>query len=137
VTSGERGSTTLWMIGLVLVVFLMGGIGLDLWRGLAAHRRVAAVVDAAAVAAGSGIDEAAWRSGGVLRLSDQAVRERVAAVVAAQSPAGIVVDVAVAGNGSSATVSGVTTVELTLLRLVSSEPLRVEAAASAEPVLSP
>ena len=136
-TSGERGSTTLWMVGLVLVVFLVGGIGLDLWRGLAAHRRVAAVVDAAAVAAGSGIDEAAWRNGGVLQLSDRAVRERVAAVVAAQSPAGMVVDVAVAGDGSSATVSGVSTVELTLLRLVSSEPLRVEATASAEPVLSP
>jgi hypothetical protein len=127
----------LWMIGLVLVVFLVGGIGLDLWRGLAAHRRVAAVVDAAAVAAGSGIDEAAWRSGGVLRLSERAVRDRVAAVVAAQSPAGMVVDVAVAGDGSSATVAGLTTVELTLLKLVSSEPLEVGATASATPVLSP
>lgn len=137
-TDGERGSITLWMLGLVLVILLVGGIGVDLWRGLAAHRRVAAVVDAAAVAAGSGIDEELWRRAGELALDPDAVEARVAAAVAAQPDSSeVAVTVEVAPDGAGATVTGAAFVDLTLLRLVSTEVVRAEAVAVASPVLSP
>lgn len=133
----ERGSITLWMVGMVMIVFLVGGIAIDLWRGLAAHRRVAAVVDSAAIAAGSGIDELAWRTEGILRLDPAHVADRVAVSADAQSGSGIAVSVVTEADGSAATVTGSTTVELTLLRLVVAEGFEVSAAATASPVLSP
>lgn len=132
----ERGSITLWMVGMVMIVFLVGGIAIDLWRGLAAHRQVASIVDAAAIAAGSGIDEAAWRATGDLVLDPTAVEERVAQSVASQ-PGTVTVSVVTAGDGSAATVSGATVVELTLLRLVTPEGIEVSATATASPALSP
>lgn len=133
----ERGSITMWMLGLVFVVFLIGGIGVDLWRGLAAHRRVTAVVDAAAVAAGSAIDEQAWRASGQMRLDVEAVDAAVAGVLVAQGVDDVEVVVDVAADGSMATVSGSTAFELTLLRIVSVEPLRAEATATGAPALAP
>ena len=73
----ERGSITLWMLGMVMVVFTVGGLAIDLWRGLAAHRQVAGIVDSAAVAVGSAIDEDAWRAQGILVLDPDRVRRRV------------------------------------------------------------
>lgn len=136
--SGERGSVTLWMVGLVMVVLAVGGIAVDLWRGLAAHRHVAAVVDAAAIAAGSGIDERAWREDGRLVLEPARVAQAVAASVAVQSPTPAVdVSVDTAGDGSQATVTGATTVDLTLLGLFVDGDLEVSARATASPSLSP
>lgn len=126
----------MWMIGLVMIVFLFGGIAIDLWRGLAAHRQVAAAVDAAAVAAGSGIDETVWRTEGVVILDPGQVEERVEAAVAAQG-GGITVSVLTAEDGGEAVVTGYKTVELTLLRLLSDEGLDVSARAIAIPRLSP
>ena len=133
----ERGSITLWMVGMVMVVFVVGGIAIDLWRGLAAHRQVAAIVDSAAVAAGSGIDEIAWRDQGLLRLDPGHVDERVAASVSAQDTELIVVAVVTAADGSSATVTGSTTVDLTLLAIVVDGAFEVSASATASPFLSP
>ncbi|HEX2154838.1 MAG TPA: pilus assembly protein TadG-related protein [Acidimicrobiia bacterium] len=134
----DEGSITLWMVGLVMVVFAVGGISIDLWRGLAAHRHVASVADAAAVAAGSGIDETTWRLEGRLILEPAHVAERVAAAVAAQSGEGIVdYRVTTVPDGSRATVTASTQVELTLLALLADGPIEVSAHASASPTLSP
>lgn len=133
----ERGSISLWMVGMVMVVFLVGGIAIDLWRGLAAHRQVASIVDAAAVAAGSGIDELAWRTTGDLRLDPAHVEQRVSVAVAAQAAPKVAVSVVTAGDGLSATVSGWTTVDLTLLGLIATDALEVSATATAAPAVSP
>lgn len=136
--SEERGSITLWMVGMMLVVLVVGGIAVDLWRALAVHRLVAAVVDSAAVAAGSGIDEDLWRSAGNLALDPGLVGEKVARVVSAQDEAdSIRILVATAGDGSSATVTGTARVELTLLKLVAPGGIEVSATATAAPQLSP
>lgn len=132
----EKGSITLWMVGLVMVVFAIGGIAIDLWRGLAAHRQVAAVVDSAAIAAGSGVDEERWRATGELSLDPMRVDERVAAV-AADADFAVTLSVVVAADGSSATVEGATAVDLTLLGILTDGPLEVTARASALPVVSP
>lgn len=134
----EQGSITLWMVGLVMIVLAVGGIAVDLWRGLAAHRQVAAAVDAAVIAAASGIDEDSWRIGGVLVLDPARVEERVAQVIAAQEmETPLTWSVATAGDGSEATVVASTTVELTLLRLLADGAIELSAQATAEPVVSP
>ncbi len=136
--SEERGSITLWMMGMMLVVLVVGGIAVDLWRALAVHRLVAAVVDSAAVAAGSGIDEGLWRSAGSLALDPGQVEERVARAVSAQDEAdSIRILVLTADDGSSATVTGTARVELTLLKLVAPGGIDVSATATAGPQLSP
>jgi hypothetical protein len=136
--SEERGSITLWMVGMMLVVLVVGGIAVDLWRALAMHRLVAAVVDSAAVAAGSGIDETLWRSAGSLALDPARVDERVALAVSAQDEADrIRIWVVTAGDGSAATVTGTAGVELTLLKLVAPGGIEVSAIATAVPQLSP
>lgn len=136
--SGERGSITLWMVGLVMVVLAVGGIAVDLWRGLAAHRQLATAVDAAAIAAASGIDENSWRLDGELVLDPGRVEERVAQVMLAQEAAiPMAWEVSTAADGSEATVVASTTVELTLLRLLTEGTLDLTAEATAEPVVSP
>lgn len=133
----ERGSITLWMVGLVLVVFAVGGIALDLWRGLAAHRFVASTVDAAAVAAGSAIDEDRWRLDGTLALDPVLVQESVALAVEAQT-SGLTLELSVvtAPDGSEASIEAGTTVDLTLLGILVDGDLDVSARATAEPTLS-
>lgn len=135
--SGERGSITLWMVGMVMVVLAVGGIAIDLWRGVAAHRHVASVVDSAAVAAGSGIDEERWRLDGILRLDPDRVRGRVASTAAAQEGVPVVLEVTTTADGSEATVTGRASVELTLLGLLTEGAIEVSARASVSPVLSP
>lgn len=136
--SEDRGSVTLWMVGMMLVILVVGGVSVDLWRALTMHRLVAAVVDSAAVAAGSGIDESRWRATGRLVLDPGRVEERVARTVAAQDEAGSIrVWVVTAGDGSAATVAGTAEVGLTLLKLVAPGGIRVSATATAVPKLSP
>lgn len=134
----ERGSVTLWMVGLVMVVLAVGGVALDLWRGLAAYRQLTSIVDAAAVAAGSGIDEETWRFEGRLELDPARVEERVRGSVAAQDHGlDLVVTVSTAGDGSTAEVRGSTTVGLTLLAILVDGDLDLSATASAVPTLVP
>ena len=134
----ERGSVTLWMVGMMLVVLVVGGISIDLWRALSAHRAVAAVVDSAAVAAGSGIDELIWRNEGQLVLDSARVEDRVFGSIGSQEgTAFVAVAVATAPDGSEATVTGSTAVKLTLLGLVVGESIDISATATAQPALSP
>lgn len=136
--SSERGSVTVWLLALAMVVLAVGGIAVDLWRGLAAYRQLTAIVDAGAVAAGSGIDEEAWRFQGILRLDPARVEERVAAAVAAQRHRlDLAVTVTTATDGSSAEVTGSTSVRLTLLGLLVADDLDLAATAAAVPTLVP
>ena len=58
---GERGSVTIWMLALSMVLMVLGGLSIDLWRVLAERRLLAATADAAAVAAVSAIDLTFYR----------------------------------------------------------------------------
>src|SRR5690606_5356333 len=82
--NGERGSVTLWMVGLVMVVLVVGGIAIDLWRGLIAYQHLSSLVDSVAVAAGSGIDESVWRLEGRLVLDPERVQSRVSEAITAR-----------------------------------------------------
>ena len=135
----ERGSVTLWMLGLSLLLLLFGGLSLDFWRGLALQRELAAVADSAAVAAASGIDEALYRETGEVLLD--AGRARVLALASIDFQDAPVLDarVTLSPDRSRVTVVVVGEVELGLLGVFvdDSEPLSVRATASARPRVVP
>lgn len=114
----ESGTALTWLLGLLVMVLALGGLSVDLWRAFSDRRLVAGVVDAAAIAGASGVDEDHLRATGEARLDPMLARQRSAAVLAAhgdavQSPA-----ITVASDGSSITVSGTREVRLTLAKLV-------------------
>lgn len=57
----ERGFFTIWILGLCVMLFAMGGISLDLWRGFTDRRELAAITDAAAIAGASQLDLNAFK----------------------------------------------------------------------------
>ncbi len=63
----ERGTVTLWVLGLCICVLFLAGLSLDLWRAVAVRRELSAMADAAATAGANGLDEPALRAG-TLRL---------------------------------------------------------------------
>ncbi len=133
----DRGSATLWVLGLTLMVFALGGLSVDLWRGVAARRTVAGIADAAAVAAANGIDEAAWRQGDLVL--DEARARGLARRVIAAEPGAAALAWRLTVAGDTATVTVRRDLPLTLLRLFDpgGEPLRVEVSATARAIRAP
>jgi uncharacterized membrane protein len=133
----ERGSVTIWMLGLSLLLLLFGGLALDFWRGLATQRELAAVADSAAIAAGSGIDEEHYRATGEVVLDEDRARDLALASVGFQDLRGVDVRVVVVPVEVTVTVVG--EVELGLLGVFvdDSEPFTVRAVATAVPLLIP
>ncbi|MEZ5230254.1 MAG: pilus assembly protein TadG-related protein [Acidimicrobiales bacterium] len=64
----ECGQVTLFGVGVVMMLLVVGGVSLDLWRVVAQHRALSEVADAAAAAGSNGIDIAHYRSSGDLAL---------------------------------------------------------------------
>ena len=73
----ERGTITLWVLGLSISLMFLGGLSLDLWRAVAERRQLSSMADTAATAAANGVDVDALRAG-ALRLDP--VRARAIAV---------------------------------------------------------
>ena len=136
-SEGDRGSVTIWVLGLAMLLLVFGGLALDYWRALALQRELAAVADSAAVAAASGIDEAFYRETGSVILEPGRSRDLAEAAVDWQGVEVLTLDVAVAPGSVTVTLTG--EVELGLLGVFvdQSEPLTVRASATAAPVLVP
>lgn len=64
----DAGSVTIWMLGLAFALLTLGVLSVDLWMLIGERRELASVADAAALAAASAVDEAAWRAGDGLQL---------------------------------------------------------------------
>jgi Flp pilus assembly protein TadG len=135
----ERGSMTIWMLGLSVLLLLFGGLALDFWRALAQQRELAAVADSAAVAAASGIDEERYRATGELVLDASRARTLGEESMAAQDLDPMSFVVATDQAGLSVTVVVVDAVELGLLGILvdQTQPLTVRAEATASPRLLP
>ncbi len=137
--NSDRGSVTMWMLGLSLLLLLFGGLAIDLWRGLAVQRELAAIADSAAVAAASGIDEEHYRVTGELVLDGSRAMALGVASVDSQGVDLTSVQVVTAADALSVTVSVVDELELGLLGVFvdQSEPLVIKATATAQPALVP
>jgi hypothetical protein len=131
----ERGSVTLWVLGLVLVVMALGAVSVDLWRVLGERSALVALADSAAIAATSAIDEQALRAGEGVVLDPAGARGRASRVLAVDPPDATRVDVA----RDEVTVVVERVVPLTMLRLVVPEgrPITVRATAVAVPEIRP
>jgi Flp pilus assembly protein TadG len=52
----EKGTFTVWALGLCLILFLLGGISIDVWRAYEARSTLSEITDSAARAGASEID---------------------------------------------------------------------------------
>ena len=133
----ERGSVTIWVLGLSVLLLLFGGLAIDYWRALALQRELLAVADSAAIAAASGIDEEHYRSTGDVAL-DEARASRLAVEAVGWQPVDVIsIDVDV--DPTLVTVTLESVVELGLLGVFIDDftPFTVRAVSAALPVLVP
>lgn len=137
----ERGSITLWVLGLSMMMVFVGGIGLDLWRAFSERRALAGVVDAAAVAGSNGIDAGYFRETSQLRLDPPRAQQLAADNLAAQSDTRALVAADAVATTDDVTVTATGRVDFTLLRIfmVDEEPFTVTVTvrATADPKRSP
>ena len=129
---GEGGLAALWFLGLMVGFLAFAGVALDLWRVFSERAGVAAAVDAAAHAGAAEIDEASFREGRVA-LDPARAEDAAWANLSAQSDAIRFSASEVIATPEHVTVRAEEQVQLTLLRLVTSQPIRVEVTAVAEP----
>jgi len=134
----ERGTVTLWLLGLCVVLLFLGGLTLDLWRAFSERRALAGVVDAAAAAGASGIDVAAFRATGHVALDPAAAEALAADNLAAHNDLPSLTAVTLSASPAAITVEATGAVDLTLTKLLLDPvPLTIRVTATAEPAASP
>jgi Flp pilus assembly protein TadG len=133
----ERGTITLWLLGLCLMLFALGGISVDLWRSFSARRALASGADAAALAGASAIDEERYRASGALTLVPATAEHRARASLDRQldQPDRRGADVRATGDSVTVVVRG--TMDFSLLGLFGRGAFDIEVAATATPRRSP
>ena len=129
----ERGTITLWILGLCLMLFLLGGISLDLWRSFSERRALAATADAAALAGASAIDEGRYRQSGDVVLVPAEAEARARASIVEQLDKDALRDVEVHATADAVTVVARGQVGLTLLNLLHTADIDVVVTATATP----
>jgi Flp pilus assembly protein TadG len=134
----ESGTITLWMLGLCLMLFLLGGISLDLWRAFSERRALAATADAAAVAGASALDEGAYRSTGVVRLVPADAQRRAQASLADQLDRRALRESRVEATEDTVMVTVGGSVDFSLLQIVApGDEFAITVRATARPQASP
>ena len=130
----ERGTVTLWMVGLALCLLVLGGLAVDLARAVAARQALASAADAAALAGAGGLDVDRYRRDGTLTLAPALVAARAERAFALETNRPADAAVAVSTDGDAVRVLATATVGLTLLRLVrGAVPFSVRVTAVARP----
>ena len=134
----ERGTITLWILGLCLMLFLLGGISLDLWRAFSDRRSLASAADAAAVAGGTALDVDAYRHDGVVQLLPALAKARAEASLRDQLDTSALTDVGVIADTQTVTVTVHGTTHFSLLQLLpGAHDFSITVHASARPQASP
>jgi len=126
-----------WVLGLTIMMLAIAGVGIDLWRAVATQRTVSTVVDSAAVAGSSGIDEAAYRSSGGETIVLDVARARALAEnnLASQPNAANLVDVVIDVTPARISVRAGRQVDFTVVRVlrVGQDPAVLHATSTADP----
>lgn len=128
----ERGSVTVWMLGLSFALLTLGVLSVDLWMLIGERRELASVADAAALAAASAIDEERWRAGEGLALVPAVAESRAMEILASSGVDG---DVALDPDGVTVRVFVRRTVETALLGLAGRSHVTVGASSQATTIL--
>ena len=111
----EAGTITLWMLGISLLLFALGGMSLDLWRAFSERRSLAATADAAALAGASAIDEDRYRTSGAVELIPSLAESRAREHISRQLDRRALRRVSVHADAEAVTVVGHGEVGFTLL----------------------
>ena len=134
----ERGSITLWTLGLTVMVLFLGGISLDLWRAFEVREDLAAMADSAANAGASQVDAANYRDTGTLVLDAAAAAGAASANLDAQQDSAKITNRTLAASGPVLTVTLEGEVSFTLLQIfIGGGSVDIRATGSAEAVPSP
>lgn len=129
---------TIWMLGLCLMLLLLGGISLDLWRAFSERRALASAADAAAVAGASALDEAVYRRAGAVELAPTEAVRRATASLAGQLDRRALRDSRVRVEGELVVVEVRGSVDFSLLQLLTpGGEFEVTVRAAARPHASP
>jgi Flp pilus assembly protein TadG len=132
-TRGSQGTVTLWVLGICLMLFALGGISLDLWRAFSDRRSLAAAADAAALAGASAVDEAQYRASGAVTLDPALAEARARAHIARQLDRDTLRAVSVHADDEAVTVVVHGQVGFTLLGLLQPGAFDVRVTATATP----
>ena len=129
----DRGSVTVWTLGMVLVVMFLGAISFDLWSGFSSRRNLAAAADQAAQAGANGLDETLFRSTGERRLDPNRAEALADQSLAAQGLDGLT-SVVVDADTDRIIVELTADVDVGLLRIFGGgDPLVVHVRAVGQP----
>ncbi len=129
----DRGSVTVWTLGMVLVVMFLGAISFDLWSGFSSRRNLAAAADQAAQAGANGLDETLFRSTGERRLDPNRAEALADQSLAAQGLDGLT-SVVVDADADRVVVELTADVDVGLLRIFGGgDPLVVHVRAVGQP----
>ncbi len=133
----QRGSVTIWGIGLTLIIAAFAGVVLDTWRVFAERQDISGMADSAAIAGATAIDIAYLNETGEIRLEEDAAADRAAEYLANQDGWSdeILPDIDVSTDGTIITVVLEKDVDFTLLGplLPGEAPLRITVTAYASP----
>jgi Flp pilus assembly protein TadG len=139
----QRGSITIWILGLAVALLFMGGLSLDLWHAFAQRLALSNAADAASIAGASGIDLDAFRRDGTVVIDPQEAAERARTSIRDQVDASrltgsqIAVRLPADGGGptGSVTVTLQTQVSFTLLKVLTlgQDRFNVQVTATASP----
>jgi Flp pilus assembly protein TadG len=100
-----------------MMLLLLGGISLDLWRAFSERRSLTSAADAAAVAGATALDTDAYRRTGVVQLAPAEAERRAIASLRDQLDKRALRDAHVTADTNTVTVEVHGEVEFTLLRL--------------------
>ena len=115
--SAERGSVTLFVLGLCVLVLFVGGLALDLWRAFSERLALASAADAAAVAGAGALDAEHFRRTGETRLDPALAERRALDAIASQADRRSLTGAVADASAEEMTVTATGRVEFTLLRI--------------------
>ena len=137
----ERGSTALPVVLLIFLLLSAGGLGFDLYRLIVTRQTVVGIVDSAAIAGATAVDEERYfeSEGEVVVLDAQLARERALASMASQGTTLVSAAIDIAADEQEITVEGAADMDFALLRLLlpTLDTARVQARASSTPRRAP
>ncbi len=136
--SKQRGSLTLFGIGLTVMLLFVGGFSVDLWRAHSERRALAEMADAAAAAGANAVDADLLRADGTLRLDPGLAEAYAFDSIANQADRRALTGAPLVQASTEVIVVQLTgQVEMTLLRILSGgEPFEIVVTAEAAPISS-
>ena len=133
----DRGSITLWCLGLCILILSIGAVTIDVWRTFSARRALASTADAAAQAGANGIDVDHFRATGIIQLDPDRAEQLANVTIAHQQDTPGIIRTQAVATTERITVVVEGRVNLGLLGLFADEPFEIRVTAVGTPNAPP